>query len=192
MIHPPLYVNRQAFPCVLVHDCQQSERSTIVGPLIKEIIAPDVVPMFRAQSHAGTVVQPESPSGLLFWQPFQTFPTPGSLHPILAHRPACAPQQRRDSSIAVPPGSAYPRPVDQSAGIVASPSLAPAAGRRAVLTDHTLPVPAPPHNVAAQGSEVSRGHILQDLLLQRQLRHQPLQPRVFLLQLFQPFRRIQL
>ena len=59
--------------------------------------------MFRAQSHTGTVVQPESSSGPLFLGHFQTFPTPDSLHPILAYRPACVPQQRRDSSIAVPP-----------------------------------------------------------------------------------------
>ena len=59
--------------------------------------------MFRAQSHTGTVVQPESSSRPLFWRHFQTFPTPDSLHPILAYRPACVPQQRRDSSIAVPP-----------------------------------------------------------------------------------------
>ena len=39
--------------------------------------------------------------------------------------------------------------------------------RRAVPTGHTSPVPAPQHNVAAQGSEVSRGHLLQDLLLQQ-------------------------
>ena len=51
---------------------------------------------------------------------------------------------------------------------------------------------APPHNVAAQGSEVSLGHIFQDLLLQRQLRHQPLQASIFLLQFLQPFRLIQL
>ncbi len=58
MIHPPLYVNRQAFPCVLVHDCQQSERSTIVGPLIQEVIAPDMILPLRPQSNAGTVMQP--------------------------------------------------------------------------------------------------------------------------------------
>jgi hypothetical protein len=38
---------------------------------------------------------------------------------------------------------------------------------------------APPHNVAAQGLEVSLGHILEHLLLQRQLGHQPLQLAVF-------------
>ena len=59
--------------------------------------------MFRAQSHTGTVVQPESSSRPLFWRHFQTFPTPDSLHPILAYRPACVPPLRRDSSIAVPP-----------------------------------------------------------------------------------------
>ena len=40
-----------------------------------------------------------------------------------------------------PPGSDHPRPVDQSAGIVASPSIAPAAGRRAVPSGLLFPCP---------------------------------------------------
>ena len=68
-----------------------------------KIIAPDVVPMLRPQSHTGAAVQPEPSSGPLLLRHFQTFPPPDSLHPILPHRPARALQQRRDSSIAVPP-----------------------------------------------------------------------------------------
>ncbi len=37
-----------------------------------------------------------------------------------------------------------------------------------------------------RGLQVSLGHVLQNLLLQRQLRHQPLKPRVLFLQLLQP------
>jgi hypothetical protein len=47
---------------------------------------------------------------------------------------------------------------------------------------------APPHNGAAQGLEVSLRYILQNLLLQRQLCHQPLQLGVFLVQFSQPLR----
>ena len=101
--HPSLHSDRQAFPRILVQQRQQPQRPSIVGSGANKVIAPDVVAMFRAQSHTGTVVPPESSSGPLFWRHFQTFPTPDSLHPILAYRPACVPQQRRDSSIAVPP-----------------------------------------------------------------------------------------
>ena len=128
-----------------------------------------VVPMLRPQSHTGTAVQPEPSSGPLFLRHFQTFPPPDSLHPILPHRPARALQQRRDSSSnrtarTAPPEppplvSAHPRPTDPSAGIVAFPSIAPAAGRRAVPTGHTSPAHTPPRNVAAQGSEVSLGYV---------------------------------
>ena len=45
---------------------------------------------------------------------------------------------------------------------------------------------AVPRNVAVQGLEVSLRHLLQDLLLQRQIVHQSPQTTVFFLQLFQP------
>ena len=45
---------------------------------------------------------------------------------------------------------------------------------------------AVPRNVAVRSLEVSRGYVLQHLLLQRKLCHQPPQPRVLLLQFLQP------
>jgi hypothetical protein len=70
--------------------------------------------------------------------------------------------------------------------IVAFSAIAPAAGRRAARSTYTLARHAPPHNVAAHGLEVSLGHFLQHLLLQRQFGYQPLQPRILLLQFLHP------
>src|SRR5215813_10778324 len=75
---------------------------------------------------------------------------------------------------------------------VVSCATAPAADRHAARSLGTFRAHAPPHNAAAQGSEVSRSHVLQDLLLQRQLRHQTLQLGVLPLQLFHSLRLIQL
>src|SRR5271155_4760546 len=75
---------------------------------------------------------------------------------------------------------------------VVSFAIALAAGRHGARSLRTSRAPVPPHNAAAQGSEVSRGHVLKNLLLQRQLRHYTLQLRVLSLQLLQPFRLIQL
>jgi hypothetical protein len=46
--------------------------------------------------------------------------------------------------------------------------------------------PLPP-TAAVRGLQVSRGDVLQDLLLQGELGHQPLQPRILALKVFQPF-----
>jgi len=61
-----------------------------------------------------------------------------------------------------------------------------AAGTHAVPTTDVVPERAVPRNVAVQGLEVSLRHVLQDLLLQRQLSHQSAQTAVLFLQLFQP------
>ena len=114
--YPPLDSDGQAsgllssalvFPRNLVQQRQKPQRSSIVRSGADKIIAPDVVPMLRPQSHTGTAVQPEPSSGPLFLRHFQTFPPPDSLHPILPHRPARALQQRRDSSTDAEPYRPY-------------------------------------------------------------------------------------
>ena len=65
--------------------------------------------------------------------------------------------------------------------------MAPAAGRRASHSSPTSSRLAPPHNAAARSLEVSLRYILQHLPLQRQLRHQALQPGVLFLQGLQSF-----
>src|ERR1019366_4280292 len=66
------------------------------------------------------------------------------------------------------------------------PLTAPTAGTHAAPTTDAAPGHALPRNVAVQGLEVSLRHLLQNLLLQRQIRHQPPQASVFLLQLLHP------
>ena len=51
-------------------------------------------------------------------------------------------------------------------------ATSPAAGKPAARSLDTSHEPAPPHNGAARGLEVSLRHVLQNLLLQRQLRRQ--------------------
>ena len=101
--HPPLDSDCQAFTRILIRQRQKPQRSSVVRSGADKIMAPDVVSMLRPQPHTGAAVQPEPSSGPLFLRHFQTFPPPDSLHPILPHRPTRALQQRRDSSIAVPP-----------------------------------------------------------------------------------------
>ncbi len=68
-----------------------------------EVIASNMIRPFRPQPHTGTLIQPQSSPGSLLLRHFQPLPPPDPLHPILAHWPACTPQQCRDPPVAVAP-----------------------------------------------------------------------------------------
>ena len=179
--HPSLHSDRQAFPPILVQQRQQPQRPSIVRSGANKVIAPYVVAPLRPQSYTGTVVQPQSSSRPVFLRHFQPLSPPDPLDPILTHLPACPSQQRRNPPVAI---AAVVRcqgndglcqfilvSADAPVHIVAFLSIAPAASRRAAHSSRTRARHAPPHNAAAQGSEVSLRHIPQYLLLYRQLRH---------------------
>ncbi len=50
----------QTFPCGLSHNREETQGAALVGSDRDEIIGPDVVPVLRASSYAGTVIQPET------------------------------------------------------------------------------------------------------------------------------------
>src|SRR5208283_5429090 len=85
-----------------------------------------------------------------------------------------------------------PRRGSASEYTAASLATAPTAGKHAARKTHIADEHALPRNVAVRGSEVSRGHVLQHLFLQRKLRHQSPQPRVFFFQFLQPSGLLQL
>src|SRR6516162_8342388 len=137
---------------------------------------------------------------LLGWH-FQPLAPPDTLHPILPHAPPGVPEQRRDSSVPVAPILAGQRDngprqgiligsVDRRVALAAAPLTQQPAGvpfRQPVLSPSVCHR-APP----ARGLEVSLGDIPQHLLLQRQVRHHPLETRILLLQLLQTSGLVQL
>jgi hypothetical protein len=68
-----------------------------------EVIAPHMVRMCRPQPHARPIVEPQPSARLLLLRYLRPFTTPDSLHPILAHLPACMLEQRGDAAIAISP-----------------------------------------------------------------------------------------
>jgi hypothetical protein len=54
----PGHVNSQAFTSVFIKNGQHPEAPAIPGSSMNEVIAPHMIPMFRAKPDAGTVVQP--------------------------------------------------------------------------------------------------------------------------------------
>src|SRR5271156_1271487 len=95
------YSNRQALPRVFIDHRQHTDRSAIMSHGAHEVVAPHVIRPLWPQPHARPVIKPESSPRLLFFRYLQPFATPDALHPIFPPLPACRPQQRRDSPVAV-------------------------------------------------------------------------------------------
>jgi hypothetical protein len=88
--------------------------------------------------------------------------------------------------------SAHLRPCAVAADSVVSLAIALLPGMPAARSPHTSRRPAPPRTDVAQGLQVSLRDILQNLFVQRQLRHQPFQLAVLFLQFFHPLRLVHL
>ena len=86
----------------LVDDIQHAIFSPVMGAVLDEVIGPDVVAMFRAQSNARAVIEPETSPFWLFGRDFQPPASPDPFHPLIVDDPARrAPKQFSNLSIAV-------------------------------------------------------------------------------------------
>ncbi len=83
-------MNGETLPAVLVDHSQHAEGFPIMGPVLDEVIGPDVVLMDWPQPNAGPIVEPEpAPLGLLLGN-LQPFASPDPLHPVETNIPALA------------------------------------------------------------------------------------------------------
>src|SRR5665811_1690587 len=99
----PLHSDRQAFSREFIDQRQQSNRPAAMRHPTDQVVAPNRIHPLRPQPHAGTIIQPQSPSGPLFLRHFQSLSPPNPFHSILSDRPSSHPQQPGDSPISVPP-----------------------------------------------------------------------------------------
>jgi len=93
--------DRQAFAGELVEDVEHAEFASIMGAILDEVVGPDMVRIFRPQTDAGPVVQPEPTLLRLLLRDFQPLPSPDALDTFDVHRPACRVKHRRDPAVAV-------------------------------------------------------------------------------------------
>jgi hypothetical protein len=127
--------DRQALVGELVDDVEQPEPAPVVGAVLDEVVAPDVVGPLRAQADAGAVREPQPPALGLARRHFQPFAAPDALHPLVVHDPARrGPQQLRDLAVAV--AAVPPRQFD---GVGSEALLVVAAPRRFALRRAVLP-----------------------------------------------------
>ena len=81
---------------------QHPETTTISGPGMYEVIAPDVIAMLRTEPYTGTIIEPESSAFRLTLWYLQTFPPPESFYPFVINLPTVIAQQRCNTSVPVP------------------------------------------------------------------------------------------
>lgn len=74
-----------------------------MGLRLDKIVAPDMITMLQPHPDAGSVIQPEPASRLLFPGHFQPFTAPDTLNAITADLPPRLGQQRCDPTIAITP-----------------------------------------------------------------------------------------
>ena len=72
-----------------------------MGAVLDKVVGPDVIAVFRPQSDARSVIEPQAvPFGLFPWD-FQPLTPPDPLDPLVIDQPARIPQQRRNLAVAV-------------------------------------------------------------------------------------------
>jgi len=100
-VEPSLDADRQALTGKLVDDAEHPINSSIMSPVLDEVVAPDMARILRPEPHAGAVVQPQTPAFGLLLRDLQPLPPPDAIDALLVHVPPVAPQQSGDPAIAI-------------------------------------------------------------------------------------------
>ena len=121
---------------VNIQDVEGSEGPAVVGPVMHEVIGPDMVRPLGAQPDAGTVVQPQTSPLRLFAGHLQPLAPPQALNPLVVDLPAGVAQQSRDPSVSVAAILASQLDHVRDQAILAVTAARDAALGRAVLPEH--------------------------------------------------------
>jgi hypothetical protein len=78
----------QTLVCKLVDQVQHAVLPSVMGPILHEVIAPDVIGPFGSQPDAGSVRKPQTPSLGLFGRHLEPLPPPDPLDPPVVDNPA--------------------------------------------------------------------------------------------------------
>ena len=87
-VEPSAHTNRQAFSCVFVDQCQQSETAAIVRARLNKVVAPNMIVVFGPQPDAASIVEPQASTRPLLGRDLQAFAPPDALHAISAYIPS--------------------------------------------------------------------------------------------------------
>ena len=98
---PPPNPDCQALARELVEDIDCAKRPPVVGPVMNEVVGPDVVSPLRAQLDTRSVVEPQTTPFRLVSGHLQPLAPPQPLNPLVVDLPAPLAQQRCNPSVAV-------------------------------------------------------------------------------------------
>jgi hypothetical protein len=82
MAQAPPHVNSEAFSGILIKDGQHTDAPAVPGPRMHKVVAPHMVPMFRAKPDAGAIIEPQSSPLRLSLGNLQAFLPPDALHTL--------------------------------------------------------------------------------------------------------------
>jgi hypothetical protein len=132
--------DRQGLAGELVDHAQHPKLAAIAGPVLDEVVGPDLIWPLRPQPDAGSIRQPQPVPLGLPGRHLQPLPPPDPLDPLAVDLPAGLAQQRRDTAVAV--ATIAPRQLDDvrgQGGLIVRASCDLALGR-AVLAEHPATV----------------------------------------------------
>lgn len=92
---------RQAFTGILIAHIQNAKGPAIMGAVVHEIVALDMVRILGSQSHARAIVEPQASAFELSGRNLQALLLPDPFHPFVIHWPSFTLQERGDPAIAI-------------------------------------------------------------------------------------------
>jgi len=85
----------------LVDDVEHAVLPPVMGPILDEVVGPDVIAVLRPKTDARSVIEPQPPALGLFGGDLQTLSPPEALDPLVIDLPPRPAQELRDLAIAV-------------------------------------------------------------------------------------------
>jgi hypothetical protein len=82
------HLDHQTFSRELVDNAQHAECLFVVCVVSDEVIRPDVIGAFRAQTDARSVVEAETPAFMLLYWDFEFLSPPDPFDALLVHQPS--------------------------------------------------------------------------------------------------------
>ena len=101
MIQPPFCADRQTLTPGLFNDRQHPEGPAALCPVHDKVVGPDLVPVLRPESDAGTVIEPDPGPFRLLVGYLSPFPAPDALHAFIVHMPAAVSKQEWDAAVTI-------------------------------------------------------------------------------------------
>lgn len=97
----PVNTDSQSLPCELINDIQRAVNTPVVGPVMDEVIGPDMIGTLWPEADAGSIIQPQPSLLWLLLRYFKPLTPPYPFNPLMIYMPTRLVQQSCHAAIAV-------------------------------------------------------------------------------------------